>query len=615
MAPFPRTAGAVSPLCCTQVHRGARMAGMARAGRWGWLMAVMIASVLLPIVAFAQQSLALNPGTLALVSVARLDANPDPAAVVSGAYDTDFTPVAGGRIHEFDGAPHWWRITVDRRVDAAEQPQLVVHSPGHSTVDVWLPGQDAPITRALLGGHADPAFSSRGLVFPLDAGLAAGVPVFLRMHSTAAMPMTVSIESLPSVHRADLAHIASRFALLGALGLLAVLAFGLWIRIGERSYAYLTLNLLAIVGFFATSGVDARILPGLGELVGGDWRIPRIFIILAVVSGLVFLSHYLDMRARQPVLLRVLIAACGLFTVITLVTLGATGGTGGLAPIVANLLLVLAATGVVVAAVNGCLLRQRTAYFVVLSWLPLASLLMLRVGEVIGFWTGPTWLEYAFPATFVFYGLIILVGLSDTLQQLRRDRDRAKQLASFDGLTGALSRPAIEARLKTCVEESQLGGLPLSVVFFDVDRFKRINDQYGHGIGDSCLKIIALRTRNRLRTYDSLGRWGGDELLVVLPDTHLDEAIGVAENLRSAVNCRPLSIDGNRFEVTLSLGVAELAAGETAAQLLDRVDAALYASKEAGRDRVSGRFASSGIRLTGEHPVLRRGESVTLAGE
>ncbi|MEO6170622.1 MAG: diguanylate cyclase [Lysobacter sp.] len=575
-------------------------------------MAVMIASVLLPIVAFAQQSLAPHPGTLALVSVARLDANPDPAAVVSGAFDTDFTPVAGGRIHEFDVAPHWWRITVDRRVDAAEQPQLVVHSPGHSTVDVWLPGQDVPITRALLGGHADPAFSSRGLVFPLDAGLAAGVPVFLRVHSTAAMPMTVSIESLPSVHRADLVHIASRFALLGALGLLTVLAFGLWIRIGERSYAYLTLNLLAIVGFFATSGVDARILPGLGELVGGDWRIPRVFIMAAVLSGLVFLSHYLDLRARQPALQKVLIAGCGLFVAITLVTLR---GTGGWMPILANIVLMLVAGGVVVAAVNGCLVRQRSAYFVVLSWLPLVSLLLVRVGEVIGVWMGPAWLEYAFSASFVLYGVVIVIGLSDTLQELRRDRDRASRLASFDGLTGAMSRPAIEARLKISVEESHLGGLPLSVVFFDVDRFKLINDQYGHGIGDSCLKIIALRTRNRLRTYDSLGRWGGDELLVVLPDTHLDEAIGVAENLRSAVNCRPLSIDGNRFEVTLSLGVAELAAGETAAQLLDRVDAALYASKEAGRDRVSGRFASSGIRLTGEHPVLRRGESVTLADE
>src|SRR5690606_15368990 len=152
---------------------------------------------------------------------------------------------------------------------------------------------------------------------------------------------------------------------------------------------------------------------------------------------------------------------------------------------------------------------------------------------------------------------------TDTLQQLRRDRDHASRLATFDGLTGAMSRPAIEARLKAAVEEAHKGRLPLSVVFFDIHHFKRINDDYGHRVGDSCLKIIALRTRNRLRTYDLFGRWGGDEIVVLLPDTRFGEAMGVAENLRSAVNCRPLSIDRHLFQVTLSLGVAELAPGET----------------------------------------------------
>src|SRR5690606_11328999 len=114
----------------------------------------------------------------------------------------------------------------------------------------------------------------------------------------------------------------------------------------------------------------------------------------------------------------------------------------------------------------------------------------------------------------------------------------------------------------------------------------------------ACLKIIVLRTRNRLRTYDSLGRWGGDELLVVLPDTHLEEAMGVAENLRSAVNCRPLSIDGILFEATLSLGVAELADGESVAQLMARADAALYASKAGGRDRVTGRMPVTAVLET-----------------
>lgn len=524
--------------------------------------------------------------TLAELTVARLDPEPDPAEVIAGAFDDEFAPVAGGMIHEFTARPRWWKITSDRPVDADRQPQLVLKTPDHNRVEVWLPGGSAPVTRALLGGDADPAFSSRGLVVPLPEGLAATVPIYVRVLSPAATPMAVSIESLQAVHRADLAHVAWRAVLLGGLGLLSLLALGFWIGIGERGYAYLTLSLLAQVGFFATSSGDLRMVPALAELFGSDWRLPRMFVVASAISSVIFLTGYLDLRARQPALWRVLVICCGLFSLLALCTwvIDAHWLT-----MVANVVLVLGAAVVLVASVNGCLHRQRSAYFVLVSWLPLLSLLIVRVGEVIGLWTGPPWLLHALPGASLFAGLIFMIGLSDSLQQLRRDRDRASRLASVDVLTGAMSRPAIQNRLQACVAESQRHGLPLSVVFFDIDRFKRINDDYGHGIGDSCLKIIALRTRNRLRTYDSLGRWGGDELLVVLPDTQLEEAMGVAENLRSAVNCRPLSIDDHLFEATLSLGVAELADGETAAQLMDRVDAALYASKAGGRDRVTGR--------------------------
>src|SRR5690606_13329031 len=90
------------------------------------------------------------------------------------------------------------------------------------------------------------------------------------------------------------------------------------------------------------------------------------------------------------------------------------------------------------------------------------------------------------------------------------------------------------------------------------------------------------------RTYDQIGRYGGDEMVVLLPCTGLREAVGVAENLRSAVNSRPIAVDGAVVDVTLSLGVAELQPGESPGQLLERADAALYASKSAGRDRVIG---------------------------
>jgi len=538
-----------------------------------------------------------HPATIptAIVAVARLDSDPVPARIIAGEFDDHFITRPDAVIRETEQSPRWWRVTVGRAIAPDLHPQLVVQAPHLTLVEAWAPGEALPIRRAMIGLDADLRFSTRALVVPMAAGLAAGDVIYLRVHALGAVPMPVSIEPLARVHRADLVHVAWRTAILVSLALLALLALGFWWGIGERSYGYLLLTLLAQGAFFSISGGEVRMLPGVAEIAGGDLRIVRLFGLVAALSSLVFLIHYLDLRARQPRLTRVLVG-CG--AVLMLLALATLVGAANWIAVVANATLLVATGAVLWAAAMGSLQRQRSAYFVLLSWLPMLALLFVRIGELYGLWLAPAWVGHAFPASFVLSGLVIMIGLSDSLLQLRRDRDRVSRLARFDALTGAMSRPALEARLEACVAEAHERGVALSLVFFDVDRFKRINDDYGHQVGDSCLKIVVMRTRNRLRTYDMIGRWGGDEMVVVLPDTRLGEALGVAENLRSAINCRPLSIDGNLFEASISLGVAELAAGETAQHLLERADAALYSSKSAGRDRVTGHDP----RVTGGHP-------------
>jgi len=276
------------------------------------------------------------------------------------------------------------------------------------------------------------------------------------------------------------------------------------------------------------------------------------------------------------------VVATGLLLLLTLVSDAEVIGN-----LVSAVLLVAAIT-LLIASLVGARRRQRAAGFLLVAWLPMAGLLVGRFGDSLGFWVNPDWMVHAFPAGLAMAGLVLTVGLADSMQQLRRDRDHASRLATVDALTGAMSRPATDERLLAAVADAHRSGLPLSVVFFDIDHFKRVNDDYGHRAGDECLRIIASRTRNRLRRYDQCGRYGGDEMLVILPDTRLNEARGVAENLRSSINCRPLSIDGRLLDITLSLGIAQLVPGETAEQLIERADAALYSSKAAGRDRVSG---------------------------
>ena len=394
-----------------------------------------------------------------------------------------------------------------------------------------------------------------------------------------------------------LREVAWRTGILTALTILAIVAFGFWIGIGERSYLYLSLTLLAQLICVASRCGALALAPWPGPLLDGP-RTAQVAALAGLLASFVFMAHYLDLRARQPLLARVLFG-CDVALVVLVGLVLLTGAPALMS--MGGLVLAVGTMTVAIASMLGLHAGQHAAKVILVSLVPMLGVVVLRGGQWAGAWGAPEWTDHAAHAALALSGLIWTIGLTDTLHQLRRDRDQASRMATYDALTGALSRPVIEERLGSLVAQAHARGRPLSLVFFDIDRFKRVNDDHGHRVGDGCLRIIAMRTRNRLRTYDVLGRWGGDELLVILPDTRLGEALGVAENLRSAVNCRALSIEGRLFAASLSLGVAELAAGETAEALLERADAALYASKWAGRDCVTGQ---SDPRVIGPEPRM-----------
>ena len=206
----------------------------------------------------------------------------------------------------------------------------------------------------------------------------------------------------------------------------------------------------------------------------------------------------------------------------------------------------------------------------------------------MGFWVGPGWLSQGLAGSFALAGLLLTIGLADKLLQLRRDRDQASAMARADDLTGLLNRAGVEEALRQAISSAGRRRTPLSIAFVDLDNFKQINDEYGHAVGDQCLRIVSLRLRNQLRGPDIMGRYGGDEFLVVLPDTPIEQGLSIARRMLAAVNCRPLTMDDMHVDATLSIGVAELAGSESAETLVERADRALYASKAAGRNCVSG---------------------------
>jgi len=158
---------------------------------------------------------------------------------------------------------------------------------------------------------------------------------------------------------------------------------------------------------------------------------------------------------------------------------------------------------------------------------------------------------------------------------------------TLDPLTGVGNRATVLHQLESHFDLARRHQRPLSLILADLDWFKQVNDTYGHRAGDLALEAFGALLRRRLRGSDPVGRLGGDEFLIVLPDTSTMLALTAAEGLRRALSEQPLEVrEGQALKLTCSLGVAELKPGDTdGGALLARADAALYGAKAGGRDR------------------------------
>lgn len=161
---------------------------------------------------------------------------------------------------------------------------------------------------------------------------------------------------------------------------------------------------------------------------------------------------------------------------------------------------------------------------------------------------------------------------------------KLNQLAITDKLTGLYNRVKLDKVLDIEILKAVSSENDISIVFIDIDKFKYINDTYGHQVGDKILKDFSLKLKNCIRKTDIVGRWGGEEFLIICKNTNLEESLCIAENLRNTIQDMKLQTVKN---ITASFGVATLKSDDCAQSLLRRADTALYKSKENGRNRVS----------------------------
>ena len=177
-----------------------------------------------------------------------------------------------------------------------------------------------------------------------------------------------------------------------------------------------------------------------------------------------------------------------------------------------------------------------------------------------------------------------IISVSRDVTARHRSTQALAHRAAHDDLTGLFNRSEMEVRLAAALDHRAIDGRPLTLAFMDIDHFKEVNDERGHGAGDRVLQAMAETIRAEVRSHDIVSRLGGDEIVVALIDTDVEAATSVVDRIRLRVG-QPLDIDGEPLVATVSVGIAAAQDGDDVATLLRRSDLALYEAKRLGRDR------------------------------
>jgi diguanylate cyclase (GGDEF)-like protein len=332
---------------------------------------------------------------------------------------------------------------------------------------------------------------------------------------------------------------------------------------------------LTVFGWLARFGVE------------GIWFIATASTIVTVF----FLLDFAELWPRAPTLSRMLFAVGAALPILLLVALLVSGVVQGAHernwfPPIGNSLLLAANVLAIITLAVVWLRGGRHAGFVLIAWLPLVTVSTARALQLGSGRPLNPWLEYGLPLMQAFAAVVLVLGLAHRMRVFQRERDAAQQDAEHDALTHVFNRAGTMRRLDRAIGENRERRLPLSVLFLDLDHFKRINDTHGHAVGDACLVAVTEAIRGEMQPEQSLGRIGGEEFLLLMPGAARRHARDLAERIREQVALRCAEVQGAPVALTLSIGVVECQAVDNTASLLQRADEAMYRAKHEGRNRV-----------------------------
>ena len=512
---------------------------------------------------------------------------PDEYQLVSGAADAGFVrdDVPARVLAPHERRLHWRRISPAKPWHDTSPPVLALYAPYFNHVRVLAPPDYVPRNLSLRDSDFDNGRSRHALLVELPPGWDATQPVYLALEPARRLPLHLRLESRVRFAAGDIQHLRIVLPLLSVFAFIAAIVAALGLVLRERDMLFLAGALCAMLFF------QGMILGEFYALPGGDWLAATGFRAVWTARALqeaflaLFAIAFVAARQRTPRLTRALYAFAGGLFLVALLAWLPLGSYAGWLSRAGSLLLAGAVVLMLVIGVLAWRQGSRQAGLFLLAWLPLMVLDALRELELLGMLRLYPENEYLPLIAAVWAAGLFSFGVADRLVRVRRERDAAVDAAKHDSLTRVFNRAGILERMRRAGRDRHR---QLAIFFADLDHFKAINDRFGHAVGDACLRSAVEAVASELRAGDSVGRIGGDELLVVLPDTGEQEAQEIAERVRAKVERSCAEVDGHVVALTLSIGVAATGGGiDHDAGLLASADAAMYRAKLQGRNRVS----------------------------
>ncbi|MCW8826431.1 MAG: sensor domain-containing diguanylate cyclase [Gammaproteobacteria bacterium] len=483
-------------------------------------------------------------------------------------------------------APVWLAVDVENLQSAVIQRRLQIETSWLDRLDIYLVNSGQLEREFHLGDRQ--LFSERPIehrFFAFEHGFSSGnTTVLIRVESPDPMVIPIYLLEREDAHRRDILQGYSYGIVYGVI--LALLAYNFILFVGLKSTPYLLYSIY--LSLFLMTNISYT---GHGyEWFWSDsprwqlWSNPVLMVAYAV-SGLVFATELLKVKLDFPKIYRAVIGVC--LGVIALLVLAVLISSHVMALLVAFLFVFVFSGFMVVLGAISLWSGNQTARFFLLASISAICGASVTAMAVWGFIPYNALYYRAVDIGMMADAVLLAMALAERFRVSQDEKLRAEKMAGIDPLTELNNRRAFYEQVKPIWSTGQRHQRDTSVIMLDIDKFKQLNDSYGHAHGDSVLVSLAQVLKREAREGDILTRWGGEEFLIFLPETGLTDAISLANRLREKVAAITLEMNGEAVSITASFGVAHIESHDIALdELISIADRHLYTAKEHGRNRV-----------------------------